>query len=220
MECTLYMYSGSPAARPVLIVADAIDLKLNRRNVNVPTGEHLSEWYSKINPLHTVPALDDNGKIVCDSHVINTYIVDKYGKNDCLYPKDFYQRALVHQGIIFDVENIFPVLKDICVRYVQKKINYLEPRTIQTVLDGYGLLESMLKKTGWVALDQITLADVSCYTTISSLNFHVPIKADIYPNVSNWMKRCAEISYFCNDSKHLEDFNNLMMSHNAKPYEY
>ncbi|KAF5270022.1 hypothetical protein FQR65_LT05821 [Abscondita terminalis] len=219
MAPTLYMINISPAVRAVLITAKAIELKLDEYNVDMLNGEHLSEKYLKMNPLHTVPTLDDNGKAMYDSHVITPYIVDKYGKNDVLYPKDLYERALVNQGLAFDLGSLYTILRDIDIAYFKKEITCLTSKMVETVKTLYGFLETMIERNGWVSLDRITLADISCYTTVTSLDYHVPIKPETYPNISKWIKRCAELSYFENDPKDLEGFNGLMKTLNAKRYE-
>ncbi|KAF5270021.1 hypothetical protein FQR65_LT05820 [Abscondita terminalis] len=219
MAPTLYMIIISPAVRAVLITAKAIGLELNEHNLDLQKGEHLSEKYLKMNPLHSIPTMDDNGTIIYDSHVINTYIVDKYGKNDMLYPKDLYQRALVHQGLAFDLGNLFPLLKDINMAYFTKEITSLTPQMVEKITTLYGFLETMLQKNGWLAIDRITLADISCYPTVTSLDYHMPIKPETYPNITKWIKRCSELPYFESDPKNLEAFIRIMKVLNAKPYE-
>ncbi|KAK4877112.1 hypothetical protein RN001_009618 [Aquatica leii] len=216
MAPTLYMLNASPAVRAVLIAAEAIDLKLDEYQLDMLNQEHLTEKYLKLNPLHTVPTLDDNGSVLYDSHVINSYIVDKYGKNGSLYPKDIYKRGLVQQGMAFDLGNLFPVLKEIDVAYFKKEISALTPRFIDMCKTVYGFLETILKKHEWVALDHITLADISCYTTITSLDYHFPIKPETYPTINNWLKRCAEVPCFKSDPKNLKSFFDLMEALNAK----
>ncbi|KAK4877113.1 hypothetical protein RN001_009619 [Aquatica leii] len=210
MAPTLYMLNASPAVRAVLIAAEAIDLKLDEYQLDMLNQEHLTEKYLKLNPLHTVPTLDDNGSVLYDSHVINAYIVDKYGKNDSLYPKDIYKRGLVQQGMAFDLGNLFPVLKEIDLAYFKKEITELPPHYIDMCKTVYGFLETILKKHEWVALDHITLADISCYTTTTSLDYHFPIKSETYPTISNWLKRCGELPYFKSDSKNLKSFCDIM----------
>ena len=48
---------------------------------------------------------DDDDFVVWDSHVINGYLVDKYGGiDDSLYPTDMQERAKVNQKLHFDTE--------------------------------------------------------------------------------------------------------------------
>lgn len=53
---------------------------------------------SKINPLHTVPTIVDGDYVLSESHAIVTYLADKYGKDDWLYPKDLEKRGIVNQS--------------------------------------------------------------------------------------------------------------------------
>nr|CAH7719723.1 unnamed protein product [Callosobruchus chinensis] len=80
----------------------ALGLEVKLKRIDLPGGEHLKPEYVKINPLHTVPTLADGDFIVWDSHAINCYLVDKYAKDDSLYPKDLQKRATVNQRLYFD----------------------------------------------------------------------------------------------------------------------
>lgn len=62
-----------------------------------------------------MPTLVDNGKVLWDSHAISTYLIGKYAKDDSLYPKDLYQRALIDQRLYFDCGVLFNAGKAIVV---------------------------------------------------------------------------------------------------------
>lgn len=72
----------------------------------------------QINPEHTVPTLDDNGFIIRESHVINTYLIQKYSRADYLYPQDLQKRTLIDQCLYFDCGVIQPRLMAILVRSI------------------------------------------------------------------------------------------------------
>lgn len=111
----LYFSLLSVPVRAVLLTAKAIKLKLELREIDILNGQQLTEEFIKINPQHTVPTLDDNGKIFWDSHAINTYLIDKYGGNDLLYPKDLYKRALINQRLFYDCSVHFNCMEVIIV---------------------------------------------------------------------------------------------------------
>ncbi|KAF2889239.1 hypothetical protein ILUMI_16934, partial [Ignelater luminosus] len=113
MAPKLYMIHGSPPCRTVFATIKALGIDVDRYEVDFEKGEHLSPEFLKINPQHTVPVLVDDGKVICDSHVISTYLIDKYGKDDSLYPKDLYKRALVNEKLYFNIGSLFANTKSI-----------------------------------------------------------------------------------------------------------
>ncbi|KAL3275755.1 hypothetical protein HHI36_020500 [Cryptolaemus montrouzieri] len=92
----------SPPVRAVKMLAKALDLELELKPVDLFTKEQYKPEYLKLNPTHTVPTLDDNGQIIWDSHAILIYLMDKYAKNDSMYPKDLVKRAIVNQFLFSD----------------------------------------------------------------------------------------------------------------------
>lgn len=79
--------------------------------------ENLTESYLKINPSGTIPALIDPASdvTVWDSHAISIYLVQKYAKDDSLYPRDFKKRTTVNERMFFEASFLFARLFEICV---------------------------------------------------------------------------------------------------------
>ena len=102
----IFLYLLLPASAPcrsVLMVAAALRLKLNLKPINLMEGEHLRPTFLRVSPHHTVPTLVDNEFSMFESRAICIYLVEKYGKNDALYPKNAKTRASINHLIYFDM---------------------------------------------------------------------------------------------------------------------
>ncbi|KAK9709189.1 Glutathione S-transferase, N-terminal domain [Popillia japonica] len=144
MAPTLYSTDLSPPCRAVLLVGKALGLYLNVQECNLWAGEHTTPEYLKLNPQHTVPTLVDGDVVITNSHAITIYLVEKYGKNDLLYPKDLVRRPLVNQRLFFDEGTMFQIL------FLTMKYSILRGQKIpelnkERAEEAYGFLETFLE---------------------------------------------------------------------------
>ncbi|CAG2064637.1 unnamed protein product, partial [Timema podura] len=121
----------------------------------------------QLNPQHTVPTLNDNGFVLTESRAIAGYLVDQYGKNDSLYPKDPKKRALVDQRLYFDIGTLYQRFGDYYYPIAfggapsdAEKLKKLE--------EAFGFLDKFLEGQEWAAGSKITLADISLAATVST----------------------------------------------------
>ncbi|VEN63193.1 unnamed protein product [Callosobruchus maculatus] len=213
MPLTLYYLEMSPAVRSTLITIKALGLDVEMKPVNLMAGEHMTPEYLKMNPLHTVPTLKDDDFVVFDSHAINSYLVDKYGKDDSLYPKDLQKRATVNQRLFFDCGVLFPNLAAIVGSILRQNAKTISKDKADNVTQGYQKLESLLEQNAYVAGPHVTIADFSIVATITSSNALVPIASNRYPKISEWLSKMQSLSYYQEgDQKGLNTFVAVMRS--------
>lgn len=168
----------------------------NFRPINLLTGENLTPEFLKINPQHTIPTLVDGDVTITDSHAIAAYIVDKYAKDDSLYPKDLGKRAVVNSRLHLDSGHLFarlrflyePVLYNGSPDCPMDKIAY-----VQAV---YDIIEGFLKNSTYLAGSDLTIADFSCASTVTSGNDACPIDPSKYPKLVAWLDCLNAIPYF------------------------
>jgi glutathione S-transferase len=107
MPIDLYYLPASAPCRSAMMVARVLGLEVNLKLVDLMAGEQMKPEFLKINPQHNVPTIDDDGFYLNESRVICTYLIQKYAKDDTLYPKDAAKRALVDQRLYFDMGTLY-----------------------------------------------------------------------------------------------------------------
>lgn len=98
---------GIPNSQPVravtwlcLIKNLPFELKLTSQNRDAKRPGYLAG----INPRGTVPAIDDDGVVLWESHAIMVYLCEKHGWTD-FWPDDLIHRARVNQYLHFHHRN-------------------------------------------------------------------------------------------------------------------
>ncbi|XP_064543894.1 glutathione S-transferase 1 [Drosophila montana] len=193
-KLVLYGLEPSPPVRACKMTLHALGLQYEYKLINLLAGEHKNKEYTLKNPQHTVPMLEDDGKCIWDSHAIMAYLVRKYGKDDALYPKDFYKRAVVDQRLHFESGVIFQG----CIRNIALPLFYRNetevPRSkIDAIYEVYDFLEAFLAKQQYLCGSTLTLADYSCISSVASLLGLAPIEQTRYPRLSGWVSRMEQL---------------------------
>uniref|UniRef100_A0A1B6H666 Uncharacterized protein n=1 Tax=Homalodisca liturata TaxID=320908 RepID=A0A1B6H666_9HEMI len=187
MPLTLYYAEVSPPVRSVDLVIHALGLSAEHKNINLFEKETRTPEYLKVNPLHTIPAIDDNGFILWGSQAINTYLVSKYGKDDSLYPKDLRKRAIVDQRLHYS-NDVFYVLKQSTVALLFFK-QQPSSELLSKIRETQENVEKLLTGQKFMAGDSLTLADYSYITYMDVLEVYCPA-GNRLPLTKQWQERC------------------------------
>ncbi|XP_030756778.1 glutathione S-transferase 1-like [Sitophilus oryzae] len=194
MAPKLYGVDLSPPTRAVLMCAHTLNLKLDYIKVDFCGEEHLQEPFIKRSPQHEVPVLeDDDGFILTDSHAIMIYLVEKYGKDDSLYPrKDVKQTAIINHKLYFDCSTLFIRVKSITKPMVLYGVIPSKEK-LDDLKEALELLNTFLEKskTKFVAGNSLTIADFSIMTSVGFAD-NVVHFAD-YPQVKAYMERMEKL---------------------------
>uniref|UniRef100_A0A182KCV5 glutathione transferase n=1 Tax=Anopheles christyi TaxID=43041 RepID=A0A182KCV5_9DIPT len=196
----LYSTRRTPAGRAVELTAKMIGLELDVKYMDLTKKEQMTPEFLKarireMNPMHTVPTIDDNGVPLYDSHAIIIYLASKYAKDDSLYPtKDLVKQANINALLHFESGVLFARLRWILEPVFYWGETVVPQEKIDSVHKAYDLLESTLKTTGteYLVGSTITLADISVSTSLSTLNAMFPADASKYPLVMAYLKRLEE----------------------------
>ncbi|XP_004537629.1 glutathione S-transferase 1 [Ceratitis capitata] len=192
----LYAIGGSAPCRAVLLTLKALNVPFEYKIINLLVGENRKPEYLAINPHGTVPTLTDDDDVLTDSHAIITYLVDKYGVDDSLYPKDLIQRAKVNQILFYEATMVFDRTFLPISKAVFNNHNVIPVAKIDAVYSVYERLESFLQEHPFVAGENLTVADFSLIVTISSLFTYAELVESKYPKIADWVRRLEQLPYY------------------------
>merc|ERR1719305_604518 len=161
----------SAPCRIVFMTAEVLGVEYEFKLVDLTTGEHMKPEYLTINPMHNIPTLKIGDFLLYESRAIAAYLVNKYGKDDSLYPKDPEQRVIVDQRMYFDMGAFYKSFGD-CVYPVMFGGPTPGPEKLEKFVEVMGWVNDFIKPTGYVAgTDHLTVADlcfVATYATIEA----------------------------------------------------
>lgn len=140
-----------------------------------------------------MPTLDDNGFILWDSHAICAYLVDKYAKDDKLYPKDLQLRAKCNQRMLFDASSLFVRMRDITLPIFYGGCTEVCHDDVDAIMESLKILEKLLATDPFVVGSQLTIADICLALTVSCVEiFTSSFTSDKYPKIWSWLERVRQ----------------------------
>lgn len=149
--------------------------------------------------------------MIWDSHAIATYLVDKYAKNDQLYPKDLQTKTRCNQRLFFET-SLFERLRDCTVHVVFRGSPELPQDKIEPFYATYEMLESFLMVDPFL-VGIISVADIIVACTITVSVVFVPLKSDKHQNIIAWLDLVKSIPLFDEmNTKYVDEFRQIVKS--------
>lgn len=152
--------------------------------------------HKQINPEHTIPTIDDDGKIIWDSHAICTYLIDKYAPNDALYPKDLYLRAKCNQRLHFDSSILFRRLYDCGWLVIRCGASEMPSDKIDAIHQAFEILEKFVTNDSYLVGNVLTVSDICAAVTVTSLEAFVEVDTKKYPHIVAWLNRVRKFGSY------------------------
>ncbi|KAM3940310.1 glutathione S-transferase theta-1-like [Leptodactylus fuscus] len=199
-DLELYLDLVSQPCRSVYLFAKANNIPFEHHEMKLFKGDHLTEEFKKVNPLHKVPVLKDGDFTLVESTAMLRYLVQKYNTPDHWYPSDLQKRARVDEYLAWQHTNTRPHgCRVFWVKCMTPVITGIEaaPEKLDQVLAEFGdimtqLEEKFLKERPFLAGDEITLADLVAIVEIMQVVASgVPIFEE-RPKLDAWKQRVEE----------------------------
>src|SRR5690348_3683284 len=104
-DMKLYMHPVSTTCRPVMQFIADNNIAVEMQPVDILKGEQYGEGYSKINPNHLIPMLEDGDFRLTESASILRYLAEKIGSP--AYPADLKERGRVNEAMDWFNSNFY-----------------------------------------------------------------------------------------------------------------
>lgn len=165
-----------------------------------------------------MPTLVDGDFAIWDSHAICTYLIDKYGKDDSLYPKDLQLRAKCNQRMFFDAASLFPRIRDCSGHVFFRGGKEIPQDKIDPIYTAYDFLEIFLKSDPFLVGQSLTIADISAALSVLLLKVYAPLQAEKYPKILSWLARISQTIPFYDElnAKYTDQYGQMLQGALAK----
>lgn len=204
-----YYVPHSLMCNAIIMVAKAIDVKLNFILTQTKNGDHMKPAFLKINPQHSIPTIDDNGFALWETRPILTYLIEKYAADDALYPRDPQRRAVVNQRLYFDMGTLNKAFGDYFFPMMRKQP--VDPEQYKGIETAFEYLDGFLEGHPFVAGDFLSVADFMCGSTVAMFKV-LDCDVDKYPNVKRWFASLDEhLPAFDVAKKNMEGFKSFLV---------
>jgi len=160
--------------------------------IDIMKGEQFEPAFLAINPNNKIPAIvdDDTGQSFFESGVILLYLAEKSGK---LLPDNANDKWQVMQWLMWQMAGQGPMLGQAhhFLYFNPGKSEYAEERYLLEAKRLYNVLDKQLERKRFVAIDELTIADIAIWPWVSRYQFQ---KIDLhdFPNVFEWYLRLAK----------------------------
>jgi glutathione S-transferase len=192
----LYYHPASTTSRMVMLFAAEQRIPMEMKVVDIFTGEHQGDAFSKINPSRLVPVLQDDGLVLTESSAILKYLAEKAGSQ--AYPKDIKDRARVNERMDWFNSQFY---RDFGYALVYPQalpyLGFQDPAAQKALVDrGLERAKSWLKVLdhdligahAYVCGERITIADYFGAVMVEAGKL-VGCTYAAYPNVTRWLDR-------------------------------
>ncbi|XP_013146438.1 PREDICTED: glutathione S-transferase 1-like [Papilio polytes] len=192
----LYHAEASPPSCAVRMLGHILDLDFHYKQPKLLLLEHKTPQFKKINPMGTIPVLQDGDFIVSESHAIMQYLCGLGGERGArLYPREERARAILHQCMYFDAAVMFNTVKSVALPTLLHGMKGATEKHLQSIEECYSVTEAYLRQPYMVG-DHLTLADLSLSTTVAATNIIHELNSNRFPRTADWMNRMSQEDFY------------------------
>jgi glutathione S-transferase len=190
MGITLYDAVPSSNSDRVKIVLQEKGLPYDRVTLDLAKKEQKQPEFVKLNPYGKVPVINDDGRVLFESCIINEYLDEKY-RQPALMPEDPYLRGrgrvLVDYGLNYTHEPYWALRGEMLKKDSERNSTVMEEKR-QTLRKLLQYLEDALEERSYF-LGDISLTDIDILPRFLRMESYGALPASSLPRLSAWLQR-------------------------------
>jgi len=191
MAIKLYEAVPSLNSDRVKIALNEKGLAYERVSLNLAKREQKKPEFLKLNPYGKVPVIDDGGKILFESCIINEYLDEQY-PDPPLMPKDPFLRArgriLVDYGMNYLHETYFALRNEFFFKKEGERDTALVAEKQRELRSMLRYLEEALGDKPYF-LDEFSLTDIDLWPRFGRLEDYGALPSPDLPRLGAWIGR-------------------------------
>ncbi|MGI3475961.1 glutathione S-transferase family protein [Providencia stuartii] len=197
---TLFHDPTSEPSRAVHWLCIEANIPINIKYTWLTRGEHLSNEFLAVNPLHQIPAMQHDDFCLSEATAIMNYLTDIHGCSDKWFGATHRAKAVINKHLswyhtnlrkISTLEYFLPVLLMPAYLGVAKpSVNEIEAK-LNALHDMFANLDFLLEGKNFLAGSDISAADLLYACDIFALRIDPNFKQMIekYPNIRGWLTK-------------------------------
>jgi len=191
MAIKLYDAVPSSNSDRVKIALNEKGLAYERVTLNLAKRDQKRPEFLRLNPYGKVPVLDDGGKVLFESCIINEYLDEKY-PDPPLMPKDPYLRGrgrvLVDYGLNRLHEPYWALRNEIYFKKESERNASVMEENRQILRELLRYLEDALADKPYF-LGDLSLADIDLWPRFGRMEDYGVLPAPTLPRLTAWVER-------------------------------
>ena len=210
-KVTIFHDPTSEPSRAVYWLALEAGIDVDVQYTWLTRGDHMSEAFLKVNPLHQVPAMRHGDFCLSEATAIMNYLTDINGCSDEWFGHDAKSKAVVNKYLSWYHTNLRKVLTldyFLPVLLMPAYLGFKRPpepeitAKIEAITSMFDALNSMLENKKYLCGDAISAADLLYVSDIYALKIDSSYYQIIeqYPNIVAWIGRLKALPSYeqCN----------------------
>ena len=189
---------ATPNGHKIHIMLEETGLEYKAHPINIGAGDQFTKEFLAISPNNKIPAIVDNDGpkradgapfALFESGAILLYLAEKTGK---FLPTDPAARYETLQWLMFQMGGVGPMLGQThhFRVYAPQPIEYAINRYTNEAKRLYGVMDTQLGKTRYLAGNDYTIADIATFPWTRSWQ-NQGLQIDDFPNVKRWHEEIA-----------------------------